>query len=214
MGQKINPIGFRTGITYPTKSVWFATKKNYAKNILEDFKIRKFLSKKLDHAGLTHVEIKRSINNIDVFVHISRPGVVIGRGGTGLELLKKDLDLLLSGYINKAMRINIHPVEVKSPDLSATLVVKRIISQLEHRYPHRRAANQAIEKVMSAGAKGVKIKFAGRIGGAEIGRTDTYKEGRIPSQTIRAKIDYYEQPALTRSGFVGIKVWIFTGETK
>jgi len=214
MGQKINPIGFRTGVIYDTKSVWFADKKTYSKYLLEDALIRQYLRKKLHNAGLVKTEIKRSINNVDIFVHISRPGVVIGRGGSSLELLKKELERLIlkNNKKNNITRINLHPVEVKAPDLSAALVVDRITGQLIHRYPHRRAVNQAIEKVLAAGAKGIKIQLAGRINGAEISRTETYKEGQIPTQTIRAHIDYFESPALTRSGYVGVKVWIYTGE--
>lgn len=211
MGQKVNPTGFRTGVIYDTKSVWYADKNAYSDYVLEDARIRKYLQARLSNAGLSRLEIKRSINNIDIYLHISRPGVVIGRGGSGLEALKKDLEKLI-GRGKTSTRINLHPVEIKGPDLSATLVAQRIIGQLEHRYPHRRAVSQAIEKVMAAGAKGIKITLSGRINGAEIGRTETYKEGQVPTQTLRANIDYYQSPALTRSGYVGVKVWIYTGE--
>lgn len=210
MGHKVNPIGFRTGVVYPTKSTWFSDKTEYSKNVLEDVKIRKFLQIKLERAGLTSVEIKRSINSLDIFINISRPGVVIGRGGSGLDQLKKDLIKLLNPAKN--LRISLHPQETKSPETSAILVGDRLRNQLEHRYPHRRAASQAIEKAMSSGALGVKILFSGRIGGAEIARSEIYKQGRIPTQTLRSDIDYYEKPAHTRSGFVGIKVWIYKGE--
>lgn len=213
MGQKVNPIGFRTGVIFDSKSVWFAEKKAYAGFVLEDFIIRKFLQKKLTNAGLTQVLIKRSINNVDIYIHISRPGVVIGRGGSGLEALKKDLEkLIYKSKIKTQTKINLHPVEVKSPDLSAVLVADRIIGQIIHRYPHRRAVSQAIEKVMGAGAKGIKIQLSGRINGAEIARTEVFKEGQVPTQTLRANIDYCQSPALTRSGYVGVKVWIYTGE--
>lgn len=216
MGQKVNPTSFRTGITFPTKSIWFADKKNYAKQVLEDSKTRRFLENRLKLAGLTKVEIKRSINTIDIYIHVSRPGVVIGRGGSSLEMLKKELNKLLLGYENPPrnypIKIHIHPLEVKNPDVSAALVLDRLTNQIERRYPHRRAVKQAIEKVMGAGAKGIKIVLSGRIGGAEIGRTEKYKQGRVPTQTIRANIDYAERPALTRSGYVGVKVWIYTGD--
>jgi len=216
MGQKVNPTSFRTGITFPTKSIWFADKKNYAKQVLEDNKVRRFLEERLKLAGLTKVEIKRSINTIDIYINVSRPGVVIGRGGSSLELLKKELNKLLLGYENPPrnypIKIHIHPLEVKNPDVSAALVLDRLTNQIERRYPHRRAVKQAIEKVMGAGAKGIKIVLSGRIGGAEIGRTEKYKQGRVPTQTIRANIDYAERPALTRSGYVGVKVWIYTGD--
>lgn len=217
MGQKINPTGFRMGVIFPTKSVWYASFRDYAKNVLEEHKIRQFFNKKLALAGLTKVEIKRSINTIDVFVHVSRPGVVIGRGGAGIEQLKRELTTLILGeHASKAqinlVKINLHPIEVAQPETSAALVADRLVNQLEHRYPTRRAVNQAIEKVMAAGAKGIKITISGRINGAEISRREKYKQGQIPTQTLRANIDYCERPALTRSGYVGVKIWIYTGE--
>ncbi|HEX9008604.1 MAG TPA: 30S ribosomal protein S3 [Patescibacteria group bacterium] len=214
MGKKVNPIIFRTGIIFPTKSVWFSTIKNYSKFVLEDNKIRRYLEQKLKLAGITNIEIKRSINTIDIFMYVARPGVVIGRGGSSLEQLKKDVETLL--HINPkakgAIKVNLHPMEIKVPDLSSAIIADRLANQLSHRYPFRRAANQAIEKVMAAGAKGVKIVFSGRIDGAEIARQESFKQGRVPSQTLRANIDYCELPALTRSGYVGIKVWIYTGD--
>lgn len=217
MGQKVNPTVFRTGVIFPTKSVWFSSFKDYAKNVLEEFKLRQFLQNKLALAGLTKIEIKRSINTLDIYLHVSRPGVVIGRGGSGLDQLKHDVTYFILGEnAPKAklnlLKINLHPIEVGRPDLSAVLVVDRLISQLEHRYPTRRAVTQAMEKVMASGAKGIKITLGGRINGAEIARVEKYKEGQIPTQTLRANIDYAEKPALTRSGYVGVKVWIYTGE--
>jgi len=213
MGKKVHPTIFRTGIIFPTKSVWFATPKNYAKYVLEDNKIRRFLEEKLKLAGITNVEIKRSINTVDIFIYVSRPGVVIGRGGSSLEALKKDVEKLLGIHKTKnAVKVNLHPMEIKIPDLSSAIIADRLVNQLAHRYPFRRAANQAIEKVMAAGAKGVKITFAGRIDGAEIARQETFKQGRVPTQTLRANIDYVSIPALTRSGYVGVKVWIYTGD--
>lgn len=214
MGKKVNPIIFRTGYIFPTKSVWYSNFRNYAKFVLEDNSIRRFLEEKLKLAGITTIEIKRSINTVDIFMYVSRPGVVIGRGGSSLEQLKKDVEKLLKidHRVKNAIKVNLHPMEIKNPELSAGIVVDRLSNQLEHRYPFRRAANQAIEKVMAAGAEGVKIVFAGRIDGAEIARTEKFKKGRIPTQTLRANIDYVEKPALTRSGYVGIKVWIYTGD--
>ncbi len=217
MGQKINPTGFRTGVIFPTKSIWYTSLKDYGKNVLEEFTLREFLKKKLTIAGLTKVEFKRSINTLDIYLHVSRPGVVIGRGGSGLEQLKKDITKLIhSANPTKAksslLKVNIHPVEIGHPDLSAVLVAERLASQLEHRYPTRRAVSQALEKVSAAGAKGIKVVLAGRINGAEISRREKYKQGQVPTQTLRANIDYAERPALTRSGFVGVKVWIYTGE--
>lgn len=214
MGKKVNPIAFRTGIIFPTKSIWFSNFKNYAKFVLEDNKIRRFLEDKLKLAGITTIDIKRSINSVDIYMNVSRPGVVIGRGGSSLEQLKKDVEKLLkiNSKAKNALKVNLHPLEIKTPDQSAAIIADRLANQLEHRYPFRRAANQAIEKVMAAGAKGVKIVFSGRIDGAEIARTEKFKMGRIPTQTLRANIDYFEKKALTRSGYVGIKVWIYTGD--
>lgn len=212
MGKKVHPTSLRTGIIFPTKSIWFANLKNYSQLVFEDNKIRRFLEEKLKIAGVTKIEIKRSINTVDIFIYVSRPGVVIGRGGSSLEQLKKDIEKLLHLNAKSAVKINLHPMEVKVPDLSSAIIADRLANQLSHRYPFRRAANQAVEKVMTAGAKGVKIVFSGRIDGAEIARQETFKQGRVPTQTLRANIDYTELPAATRSGYVGIKVWIYTGD--
>ncbi len=212
MGQKVNPLGLRTGILYDWKSMWYATKAQFPFLVGQDHKLRLFLQKRLALAGLTDVQIKRSINAIDLYLHVSRPGVVIGRGGANIELLKKELSRLLQSRNKQNISINIHPVEVKAPDLSAKLIAQQIAQQLEKRYPHRRAKDQAIERVLGAGAKGIKIVFSGRIGGAEIARREKYKEGQVPTSTLRADIDYAQAAALTRSGYVGIKIWIYKGE--
>lgn len=214
MGKKVNPTVFRTGYIFPTKSIWFSNLKNYAKFVLEDNKIRRFLETKLKLAGITTIDIKRSINSVDIYMNVSRPGVVIGRGGSSLEALKKEVEKLLkiNPKVKNAVRVNLHPLEIKNPDQSSYIIADRLANQLEHRYPFRRAANQAIEKVMASGAKGVKLVFSGRIDGAEIARVEKFKQGRIPTQTLRANIDYCEKKALTRSGYVGIKVWIYTGD--
>jgi len=212
MGQKINPHGYRTGILYDWKSTWYADKTQYSKLVLQDRQLRKFLKTKLELAGLDHVEIKRSTNSIDIYVHVSRPGVVIGRGGANIDALKQEVHALLNKNAKTPLSVNLHPIEVTSPDLSAELVAQQIAYQLTRRYPHRRAKDQAIEKVMAAGAKGIKIIFSGRINGAEISRTEKYTQGKIPTSTLRADIDYAQVPALTRSGYVGIKVWIYKGE--
>ena len=166
------------------------------------------------NAGLVYVEIKRSINKLLVVLSVARPGVVIGKGGSNLEKIKQGVERVVNVSKDKKdkARIELKVEEVKKPDLSAKLVLERIVSQLLARYPHRRAVSQAMEKVMAAGAKGVKIQLSGRIAGAEIGRSEKYFQGSIPTQTLRANIDYYEAPAKTRSGFVGIKVWIYKGE--
>jgi small subunit ribosomal protein S3 len=214
MGKKVNPIIFRTGVIYPSKSIWYSSPKAYSQFVLEDNKIRRFLEDKLKLAGITTIDIKRAINSVDIYMNVSRPGVVIGRGGTALEALKKSVEKLLKidSKSKNSIKVNLHPIEIKIPELSAHIIADRLVNQLSHRYPFRRAANQAIEKVMVSGAKGVKIVFSGRIDGAEIARTEKFKQGRIPTQTLRANIDYAEMPALTRSGYVGIKVWIYTGD--
>jgi len=215
MGQKVNPILFRIGNIYSWKSRWFANKHNYADKVIEDHNLRKYLQQKLESAGLDEIVIERSLSTIKIILRVSRPGVVIGRGGANLEEVKQGVEKIL-GEIDKdesrKTRVTIKVEELQHPELSAKLVAERLISQLIGRYPHRRAVNQALEKVMSAGAKGVKIQLSGRIGGAEIGRTEKYFKGSVPTQTLRAIVDYYEQPAKTRSGYVGIKVWIYKGE--
>ena len=215
MGQKVNPFGFRLGNLYTWRSRWFANKRDYAKQVLQDVKLRRFLMKKLELAGITKVEIERSINAIRIILNVSRPGVVIGMGGTALEQLKGEVMNVLGINPNdpKSQKVVIDDiVEVKDPDLQARLVATRIAEQLEKRYPHRRAVSQAIERVMSAGARGVKIVLSGRIAGAEISRREKYSQGSIPSQTLRADIDYSQVTAFTKSGYVGLKVWIYKGE--
>lgn len=214
MGQKVNPISFRLGNTFSWKSRWFATRDGYSDKLLEDFKLRTYLNSKLANAGMVEIDIERSLTTIKVILYVSRPGVVIGKGGVNLEEVKKDVEKLLnvSKLKKDKVRVEIKVEEVKKPDLSAKLVAERIAEQLIKRFPHRRATSQALEKVMGAGAKGVKIALSGRIGGAEIARSEKYFEGSIPTQTIRANIDYFHAPARTRSGYVGIKVWIYKGE--
>ncbi|MBT4652385.1 MAG: 30S ribosomal protein S3 [Candidatus Pacebacteria bacterium] len=214
MGQKVNPTGFRLGKIFSWKSRWFAKPAQYSNQVIEDHKIRKYFSEKLSNAGLVQVDIERYISKIRIVLQVSRPGVVIGKGGSNLESIKKEVEKLLNISKNKKIqtRVDLKVEEVKYPDLSARLVAERIVSQLIHRYPHRRAVNQALEKVMAAGAKGGKIQLSGRIGGAEIGRSEKYFKGSVPTQTLRANIDYFQVPAKTRSGYVGIKVWIYKGE--
>lgn len=214
MGQKVNPTGFRLGNLFTWKSRWFASKSEYSTKVLEDFHLRQELNSKLANAGLVEVGIERSISKLRVIVTVARPGVVIGKGGVSLEQLKKELEVLVNkNKIHKELvKVDLKVEEVKEPNLSSKLVAERIVGQLIGRYPHRRAITQALEKVMMAGAKGVKIQLSGRVGGAEIGRTEKYFRGSVPTQTLRANIDYFETPAKTRSGYVGIKVWIYKGE--
>ncbi len=214
MGQKTNPTGFRLGSTFTWKSRWFAQGKRYADTVLEDYKLRDHLEKKLSAAQLVQIDIERSLTVTKVILYVARPGVVIGKGGSNLELIKKGIELILNtGKLAKdKVKVDLQVEEVKTPDLSAKLVAERIGQQLIKRYPHRRAVSQAMERVMQAGAKGIKIALTGRIGGAEIGRSEKYFQGSVPTQTIRANIDYHQAPARTRSGYVGIKVWIYKGE--
>jgi small subunit ribosomal protein S3 len=214
MGQKVNPFGYRLGPLYTWKSRWFADNKTYKNEVLEDHKIRRFIEKKLGIAGLTDVIIERSINTIKINLFVSRPGVVIGRGGANLEILKKDLLHLLKINPNdtKGRKVELKVEEVKNPDLQAPLILARLQDQLAKRYPHRRAVSQAIDKAMGSGAKGIKIVLTGRINGAEIGRMEKYTQGSVPTQTLRADIDYAEKPAYTKSGYVGIKVYVYKGE--
>ncbi len=216
MGQKIHPKGFRLGQAFTWSSRWFADKKRYKTLLIEDVKIRNLLAQKLKMAGLESTEIERSINKVKITLHVSRPGVVIGRGGSGLEEIKKYLERFLlthaaaQGKRSDAMRIKLEvSVEpVKEPNLSAQLVAQTIADQLVKRLPHKRVANQAIDRVMSAGARGVRILLAGRIGGAEISRKEKFQSGTVPLSTIRENVDHATVAALTKSGYVGVKVWI------
>ena len=214
MGQKVHPFGFRLGPLYTWKSRWYAGSSTYQHFVLQDVKLRKFLKERLKLAGINKVDIERSINTTKITLHVSRPGVVIGRGGSALEELKREISKLLK--INpkdpKAPKVEVEVVEVKNAELSAYLTAQRIAEQLMKRYPHRRAVSQALERVMGAGAKGVKIVLSGRIAGAEISRTEKYSEGSVPTQTIRADIDYAIYPSLTKFGYIGVKVWIYKGE--
>lgn len=214
MGQKVNPTSFRIGTIFSWKSRWFSDRKHYADIMLEDHKIRGFMQKRLSNAGLVQIDIERLFAKIKIVLMVSRPGVVIGKGGANLEVLKKEVDRLINIAKDKKSKLHIELKvnEVTQPELSAKLVAERIIMQLINRYPHRRAVTQALDNVMGGGAKGVKIQLGGRVGGAEISRREKYYRGSVPTQTLRANIDYYEAPAATRSGYVGVKVWINKGE--
>ena len=215
MGQKVNPIGIRMGHFLPWKSRWFADRLSFKDYLVEDVKIRKGLIQKLKLAGITGVEIERSPKSMVVIITVSRPGVVIGRGGTGIEDVKKLILGIMGdvrGKIVKDLKIDIRINEVKNPELSASLVAERIVSEMERRIPHRRAIQKAIERVMASGALGVKVVVAGRINGAEISRTEKYHQGSVPTQTLREVIDYASTPALLKRGYVGVKVWIHKEE--
>ena len=216
MGQKVNPTLYRLGTIFSWKSKWFANKHDYSNKVVEDYRLREYLHDKLSHAGLDEVVIERSLAMIKIVLKVSRPGVVIGKGGANLQAVKEGIEKIIAvkaqNKPGKKVRINLRVEEVQHPDLSSKLVAERLAQQIIARYPHRRAVKQALEKVVSAGAKGVKIQLSGRINGAEIGRTEKYSEGSVPTQTLRANIDYYQAPAKTRSGYVGIKVWIYKGD--
>ena len=212
MGQKIHPVGFRMGIGTPWKSRWFARGPKYQQYVSEDIKIREILMKKLKTAGIQSVEIERAVNKLKIIIYVSRPGVLIGRGGSGLTELKKFLMKELK--VKSENSLEIIPMEVKSADLAAFLVAQGVGEQLARRMPAQRVMNQAIDRVMRAGAKGVRIVISGRIGGAEIARREWKAAGSMPLHTLRADIDFSVYPALTKSGYVGVKVWINKGEVE
>jgi len=206
MGQKVNPHGLRIGIIKDWDTKWYANDKNFSEYLVEDFNIRKFIKKKLYIAGIARIEIERAANKIKINIHTAKPGLVIGKGGTGIEELRKQL-VKMTG---KNILINI--TEIKAPELSAQLVAENIASQLEKRISFRRAMKQAMSRAMKLGAKGIKTAVSGRLGGAEIARTEHYHEGTIPLQTLRADIDYGFAEADTTYGKIGVKVWIYKGE--
>ncbi len=209
MGQKIHPIGLRMGQLYTWSSRWMAKKGHYKELLLEDIKLRKILMTKLKIASVAKVEIERSINKIRLIIHVARPGIVIGRGGSGLTELKqfimKELKLTEEG------RLDLQVEEIKKPELNAYLVATNAADQLAKRMPSRRIMNQTLDRVTKAGAKGVRIVLAGRINGAEIARREQQKSGSIPLHTLRANIDFAAVPAFIRSGYIGVKVWINKG---
>ena len=206
MGQKVHPTGVRVGIIKDWTAKWYADSKDFADYLVEDQKIRKFLKKKLYAAGISDIEIERTAKMIKVNVHAAKPGIIIGKGGAGAESLKAELTKLIGKDIN----INI--VEVKSVDTDAQLVAENIAGQLERRISFRRAMKQCMQKAMKSGALGIKTAVSGRLGGADMARTEFYKEGTIPLQTLRADIDYGFAEADTTYGKIGVKVWIYKGE--
>ncbi len=215
MGQKINPIGFRMGRFLPWQSRWFADDARYKDYLLEDIKIRNALMKKFKLAGITNVEIERLPKSMAIILSVSRPGVVIGRGGAGIEEAKKFiLDIIRKVRKEKVadLKIDLRVQEVKNPELSAHLVASRVAAELERRLPHRRVVNRAMERVMQAGALGVKVVLSGRIAGADISRVEKYHIGSVPTQTLRESIDYAQVPALLKKGYVGVKVFIHKKE--
>lgn len=207
MGQKVNPHGLRVGVIKGWDAKWYANKKNFADNLVEDNQIRKFVKKELFSAGISKVEIERAAKRVKLNIHTAKPGVIIGKGGAGIEALKNKLIQFVNG---KNVLINI--VEVKSAEADAQLMAENIAAQLEKRISFRRAMKQTMQRGMKQGIKGVKTACSGRLGGAEIARTEHYHEGTIPLQTLRADIEYGFAEADTTYGKIGVKVWVYNGE--
>lgn len=206
MGQKVNPIGLRLGIIKTWDSIWYEDKKNYVKKLHEDLEIKEYIQKKKKNAGISRVTIERFPDRVNVNIHAARPGVLIGKKGADIEALKLQLQKIAS----KNIYINI--IEVKKPEKDSKLIGEQIASQIESRFPFRRAVKQAITNAIRSGALGIKITISGRLNNAEMARTESYKEGRIPLHTLRADIDYGFAEAVTTFGVIGIKVWIYNGE--
>jgi small subunit ribosomal protein S3 len=209
MGHKVNPKIFRTGIIFSWSSKWFS-QNDYARNIEQDIKLRKFLRTKLKEASLAKVEIERGVNKLDINLYTAKPGMIIGKGGKTVEDLKKEL--MLTIVKNPKLQINLNIKEVDKPNLSAEIMVQQMAQEIERRLPFRRVMKRTIDLILKAGAKGVKVQVAGRLNGAEIARTETLAQGKIPLHTVRANIDYSRGVAATTFGAIGIKVWIYTGE--
>ena len=209
MGQKVHPTGFRLGTTENWRSRWYADKKKYAQAVGSDLAIRKFLEKRLSNAALSRVEIERAGDKVKVTIYTGRPGIVIGKKGAEIDVLRADLEKVAK--VGKG-QVNVDVVEVKRPELDANLVAQSMAEQLEGRVAFRRAMRKAVQSARKAGAKGIRIQCSGRLNGAEMGRREWYREGRVPLHTLRAKIGYGEATARTTMGACGIKVWIYLGE--
>lgn len=205
MGQKVNPIGLRLGIVKTWESRWYSDKK-YSEYILEDHKIRKFIKKKLNHAGISKIEIERSAKRIRLRIFTARPGIVIGKKGSEIEILKKELEKTVS------QEVSIDIQEIRKPEIDAQLIAENVALQIERRVAFRRAMKRGVSSAMRFGALGIKIICAGRLGGAEMARTEWYREGRVPLHTLRADIDYGFTEANTTYGIIGVKVFVFNGE--
>ncbi len=206
MGQKVNPHGLRVGVIKNWDSRWYVRDEEFSDTLISDYNLRKYLKNKLQAAGVPKIEIERDSQKVRVFIHCAKPGVIIGKGGAEIEKLRLEIEAI----VKKPVSVNV--IEVRSPDLSAQLVAENIASQLERRISFRRAMKQCIGRTIKLGAKGIKVSCGGRLGGAEIARTEHYHEGTIPLQTLRADIDYGFYEANTTYGKIGIKVWIYKGE--
>ena len=209
MGQKVNPIGIRLGITRDWSSKWYASTKNFPANVYADHVVREFLKKKLVEASVSRVQIERAARKVNITIHTARPGIVIGKKGEDIEKLRAQVAKMIDSPITN-VRINIS--EIRKPELDAQLVAEGIAQQLERRVMFRRAKKRAVTNTMRIGALGIKVRVSGRLNGAEIARTEWYREGRIPLHTFRADIDYGLAEAKTTYGVIGVKVWIFKGE--
>lgn len=212
MGQKINPIAYRVGVNKEHESVWFATNKDYVNNLIEDQKIRKYLYSRLQRSMVSKIKISRKTNSVTLDIHTARPGQVIGRKGSEIESLRNELTVLLNKGRNNKTNVFINIQEIKKPWTDARLVGEEISRQLNERVSFRRAMKMAIRNSMRDGALGIKIQCSGRLGGAEMARTERYKEGRTPLHTLRADIDYCITECQTTYGIIGIKVWIYRGD--
>lgn len=206
MGQKVNPVGIRLGIVKDHNSVWYADKRDYSANLLTDIKVREYLMKKLEKASVSKIVIERPAQNAKITIHTARPGIVIGKKGEDVDRLRKEIGDLMG------VPVHINIEEIRKPDLDAKLVAAGVASQLERRVMFRRAMKRAVQNAMRQGAKGIRIQVGGRLGGAEIARSEWYREGRVPLHTLRADIDYASHEAHTTYGVIGVKVWIFKGE--
>lgn len=208
MGQKIHPLGFRIGITQKHKSSWYSNMKQYSVFLQEDYQIRKLILNKLSHASLSLIHINRKVNQIEIDIHTARPGIVLGRMGTGIEELREQVQKKIG--IHRELRINV--IEIAEPDTEATLIAEFITQQLEKRIAFRRAVRQGVQRAQKANIQGIKIQISGRLNGAEIARSEWVREGKVPLQTLRANIDYSYKTAQTIYGILGVKVWLFKGD--
>ena len=208
MGQKVHPLGFRLRITQSHRSSWFANQKIYPSILEEDYKIRKYIKDEFSTAGISKIEISRRSDQVELEIHTSRPGIIVGRSGSGIDKIKEDLQKVLK----QSALIRVNVTELKNMDADANIIGEFIAEQLEKRIPFRRATRQAIQKAQRANAQGIKVQVSGRLNGAEIARSEWVREGRVPLQTLRADIDYATKEANTTYGILGIKVWVFNGE--
>jgi small subunit ribosomal protein S3 len=212
MGQKTHPIGFRLGVTRQSSSRWYASAKDMPTLLAEDRLIRDYIQKRLGHAAIAEVQIERKPGKVTVTIHTGRPGVVIGKKGAEVDKLREELALVLERQMHLTREVAVNVEEIKRPEISAKLVADNIAAQLEQRISFRRAMKRAVQSAMRMGAQGIRVRAAGRLGGAEIARVEGYREGRVPLHTLRADIDYATGTAMTTYGTIGIKVWVFKGE--